>query len=179
MLALPAAAQSPGYSAHAASRGYFGFNLGRSNYDTSCGSGAFVCGDSATASHLYGGNMVSDRWGVELGYLNMGRIDRGGGTTRAHGLNLSLVGKMPLSQAVDLYGKVGTTYGRTETSAAAGSGVTPGSDSGFGLSYGAGVSYAFTPKVSATLGWDSHDFHFAGGHREPVRMTSVGLQYRY
>ncbi|MBX3588587.1 MAG: outer membrane beta-barrel protein [Ramlibacter sp.] len=179
MLSLPAAAQQNQSYGSSASRGYLGLNLGRSNYDTGCGSGAFVCGDSATAGHLYGGSMVGDRWGVELGYLNMGRIDRGGGTTRAHGLNLSLIGKLPLSQAVDLYGKVGTTYGRTETSATAGSGVTPGSDSGFGISYGAGVSYVFTPKVSATLGWDSHDFHFAGGGREPVRMTSVGLQYRY
>ena len=48
-----------------------------------------------------------------------------------------------------------------------------------GLSYGAGVSYDFTPRLSATLEWDSNDFRFASGGRDPVRSTSLGLQYRY
>jgi OmpA-OmpF porin, OOP family len=27
--------------------------------------------------------------------------------------------------------------------------------------------------------WESNDFRFAGGGRDPVRSTSLGLQYRY
>jgi len=44
---------------------------------------------------------------------------------------------------------------------------------------GAGVSYDFNPRISATLQWDSNDFRFAGTGRDPVRSTSLGLQIRY
>ncbi|MGE0332017.1 MAG: outer membrane beta-barrel protein [Ramlibacter sp.] len=180
--ALPAAAQTSTSSGSSMmpgmSRGYMGLNIGQSDFRAGCGNGAFACDDSDTAGSIYFGSMFRDNWGAELGYVNMGRVGRGGGDTRAHGLNLSLVGKAPLTPAFSLLGKVGTTYGRTETTSAAGSGVTAGSDNGFGLSYGIGASYDFTPNVAVTVNWDSHDFRFAGG-RDPVRMTSVGLQYRF
>lgn len=160
-------------------RSYVGINLGRSRYSVPCGPTALHCDRSDSAVQISGGSMLGNFWGVELAYLDMGRIDRGGGSTRAQGLNLSLVGKAPLWQSVGVFGKLGTTYGRTETSAVAGSGLATGSERGFGLSYGAGVSYDFTPRLSATLGWASHDFRFAGRGREAVRATSLGLQYKY
>lgn len=161
-------------------RSYLGLNLGRSRYNVPCGTTVtLLCDNTDRSVQLYAGTAVADFWGVELGYVNMGRIDRAGGTTRAQGLNLSLVGKAPLWRSFGVFGKVGTTYGRTETSAASNSGIAAGKDRGFGLSYGAGVSYDFTPRLSATLEWDSHDFRFAGSGRDPVRSTSLGLQYRY
>ncbi len=180
--ALPAAAQSSTSSGSSMmpgmSRGYMGLNLGKSDFRAGCGTGAFGCEDSDTAGSIYFGSMFRDNLGAELGYVNMGRVSRGGGDTKAHGLNLSLVGKAPMTSAFSLLGKVGTTYGRTQTTSAAGSGVAAGSDNGFGLSYGIGASYDFTPNMAATINWDSHDFRFAGG-RDPVRMTSVGLQYKF
>ena len=80
--------------------------------------------------------------------------------------------------AVGVFGKVGTTYGRNDTSIM-GSGLAPGAEQSLGRSYGAGVSYAFTPRLSATLEWDSYDFRFTASGRDPVRSTSLGLQYRY
>jgi OmpA-OmpF porin, OOP family len=186
-LSLPVAAQSqPGGTdsartslVPAASRSYLGLNLGRSNYNIPCGSLTLLCDDSDRSVRLYAGTMVGDFWGVELGYINMGRIARAGGDTRAQGLNLSMVGKAPVARSFGVFGKVGTTWGRTESSALAGSGIASGSERGFGLSYGAGVSYDFTPRLSAILEWESHDFRFAGSGRDPVRSTSLGLQYRY
>lgn len=161
------------------STGYIGLNVGRARYDAGCGVGIFACDNSDRALQLYGGSMFSDYFGLELGYLNFGDMSRGGGETRAKGLNLSLVGKVPVATGLGLYGKVGTTYGHTETSSLAGSGVTAGSDNGFGLSYGLGLSYDFTPKISGVLGWDSHDLRFAGSGRDSIRTTTVGIQYRY
>ena len=160
-------------------RGYIGLSLGRSRYSAPCGATSFSCDSTDHSVQISAGNMYGNFWGVELGYLDMGRIARAGGTTRAQGINLSLVGKGPVWQSLNVFGKLGTTYGRTETSAAPGSGIATGSERGFGLSYGAGVSYDFTPRLSATLGWESHDFRFAGGGRDPVRSTSLGLQYKY
>ena len=160
-------------------RGYIGLSLGRSHYTSSCGATSFSCDSNGNAVEISVGSMLGNFWGVELGYLDMGRISRGGGTTRARGLDLSLVGKTPVWEALGVFGKVGTTYGRTETTADAGSTTATGSERGFGLSYGAGVSYDFTPQLSATLALESHDFRFAGGARDPVRSTSLGLQYKY
>jgi len=189
LLALPVLAQTqpgiPGAESPRSSwlptpgHSYLGLNLGRSRYNLPCGSSAFLCDDADRSVRLYAGTMLGSFWGVELGYLNMGRIARAGGETSAKGLNLSLVGKAPLGRSFGVFGKVGTTYGRTETSALAGSGIAAGSDHGFGLSYGAGVSFDFTPRLSATLEWDRDDFRFAGAGRDPVRSTSLGLQFRY
>ena len=160
-------------------RGYLGLSLGRSRYGTSCGGTAFVCDDNDQAVRVSAGSMGGNYWGVELGYVDLGSIARAGGKTKAQGLNLSLVGKAPVWQSFNIFGKVGATWGRTETSTAAGSTITAGTEQGLGLSYGAGVSYDITPRLSATLEWDSNDFRFAGGNRDPVRSTSLGLQYRY
>lgn len=160
-------------------RSYLGLNLSRSRYNVSCGTTALLCDDSDQGAQLYAGTMIGNFWGVELGYLNMGRIAWAGGETRAQGLNLSLVGKARVARSLGVFGKVGTTYGRSETFALGASSVASGAENGFGLSFGAGVSVDFTPRLSATLEWDSNDFRFSGGGRDPVRSTSLGLQYRY
>jgi len=176
---LPAVAQTTSSNWFGSGHRYLGLNLGRSHYGVDCGGTAFVCDTSDRSVQVTAGAMASDYWGVELGYMDLGRIARAGGKTKAQGLNLSLVGKAPVVQQFSVFGKVGTTYGRTETSAAVGSGVAAGTRHGLGLSYGAGVSWDFTPRLSATLEWDSNDFRFASGGRDPVRSTSLGLQYRY
>lgn len=159
--------------------GYLGLNLGRSHYGVSCGSSAFICDTSDRSVKVTAGMMAGNYWGVELGYLDLGRIARAGGTTKAQGLNLSVVGRAPVLQQFSVFGKVGATYGRTETNTAAASGLAGGTERGLGLSYGAGLSWDFTPRLSAVLEWDSNDFRFASGGRDPVRSTSLGLQYRY
>ena len=151
----------------------------RSRYNVSCSTTALLCDDSDRSAEFYAGTMIGNFWGVELGYLNMGRIARESAETRAQGMNLSLVGKAQLTRSLRAFGKVGSTYGRSESAAIAASSMANGSEQGFGLSYGAGVSYDFTPRLSATLELDSNDFRFAGGRRDPVRSTSLGLQYRY
>jgi OmpA-OmpF porin, OOP family len=186
---FPAVAQTQGGSGPGTSasrsdwfspgRGYLGLSVGRSRYGVACGGTAFVCDNTDQSVKLTAGAMGGNYWGVELGYLDLGRIARAGGRTRAQGLNLSLVGKAPVWQSLSVFGKVGATYGRTETSSSLGSAIAAGSERGLGLSYGAGLSYEFTPKLAATLEWESNDFRFAGGARDPVRSTSLGLQYRY
>ena len=191
VMSLPAAAQSTGAGAGSTARdgsnswlstggrGYLGLNIGRSEYRLHCGFSALSCDDKDNAINLTAGAMGGSFWGAELGYINMGRATRFGGEVKAQGLNLSVVGRTPRVWSFGLFGKVGTTYGLTESSSATGSALASGSESGFGLSYGAGVSFDFTPNLSATLGWDSYDFRFAGGNRDPVRATTLGLQYRY
>lgn len=134
---------------------------------------------SATRNSL-GLNLGRDRlvgsfWGVELGYLDKAPLFAN--EPRTQGLNLSLVGRAPLGESFGVFGKVGSNYGRGDT----GPGVAPAlaGESSSGFAYGAGMSYSFTPRLSATLEWDSNDLRFIGGTRDPVRSTSLGLRYRY
>ena len=168
-----------GFSMYSPGSSYIGFNAGRSDFSVGRGTGAFAFDEKDDAYSLYAGSYFNSNFGAELGYTQLGKITRGGGTTKAEGINLSLVGKLPLSQSFNLLGKVGTTYGRTNVSAAAGSGIASGSESGFGLSYGVGVEYAFQPNLSAVLQYDEHKMDFVGSGRDRVSAATVGLRYRF
>ncbi len=180
---LPALAQASGGSGSwwqpGQGRTTIGLNVGRSNFHTGCIAG-YTCDDRDTYFSLYGRNMANDMWGSQLGLVHMGRMERAGGSTRAWGLDLSLVGRTPLgSQGLGAYGKVGALLGHTSVSADPGSGVATGNRNGIGLSIGAGLSWDFSPKMSAVLAWDRYDLRFPGSGRDAVHATSIGLQYRY
>lgn len=133
--------------------------------------------DTAYSAHI--GSYFNENLGMELGYTDFGTIQRAGGSTRARGLGLSLVGKLPVTPAMNLLGKIGTTYSDTDTSANPASGVATGSANGFGLSYGLGAEYAFTPQWSALLQYASHDVQFAGDTNDRIGVTTLGVRYRY
>ncbi len=181
--ALPAMAQAPSGTGSwwqpGPGRTTIGLNVGRSNFQGDCVAG-YACDDKGNAFSLYGRNMANDLWGSQLGLVHMGRIERAGGSTRAWGLDLSLVGRTPLgSQGFGVYGKVGALLGHTRVTADPASGLPTGNRNGIGLSIGAGVSWDFSPKMSAVLEWDRYDFRFPGAGRDAFHTTSIGLQYRY
>lgn len=160
-------------------RGYVGINVGRADYgDFSCGSGLFGCDDDAKRVHAYTGGFFNEYLGVQIGALYEDAANRGGGKTRAEGINLSLVGRVPLG-AFNLFAKAGTTYGRTRVSADALSGLTPGRKRGFGGSYGFGAGYDITPNHGVVLEWESHAFRVPGGGRRDIDSTNLGYVYRF
>ena len=160
---------------------YFGFGVGQTDYRLGNGSGLYGSDNRSTAYNLSAGSYFTNNVGVEVGFTDFGRINRAGGQSRADGFNLSLVGKLPLAPSFNLLGKIGTTYGRTEVSALAGSGITPGRDVGFGLSLGLGAEYMVTKNWSGVLQYDVHDLRFAGGasDRDRIGVTTLGLRYTF
>lgn len=172
-------AQSSNYSLYGPGSSYIGFNAGQSDFSLGSGAGAFPFDKRDTTYNIYGGSYFNNNFGLELGYTDFGKIARAGGTTKAEGFNLSLVGKMPLSPSFNLLGKLGTTYGRTDVSSDPASGVLPGSESGFGVSYGLGAEYVFNPNWSAVLQYDGHELKFAGSGRDRISATTAGLRYRF
>lgn len=157
--------------------GYAGLSLGRPSYRLYCS--ASGCNQPSVAGHAYLGGMFSPFFGGEVGYLNMGEVERGGGDARAEGVNFSLVGRASVGAGFGVFGRVGATYGRTRTEAAAGSGISAGRASGWGPSYGLGVDWSFSDNWSAVLDWQRHRFDFAGDETGWVRATSIGLKYRF
>ena len=183
--AIPAGAQLANNGALAApmswgasalsQRSYLGLNPARAPSAAACESIELLCAKPRDwPSQLYAGTSLNDAFRVEVGVLNFGRLPHFGSEARAQGLNFSLVGKARLGQSIGVFGKLGTTYGRTETSV-----MGAGPQQNFGMSFGGGVSYQITPRLSATFELDSHELSFAGGVRDPVVSTSLGLRYRY
>jgi OmpA-OmpF porin, OOP family len=168
-----------GFSMYSPGSSYIGFNAGRSDFSIGNGTGIFSGDDKDTAYNIYAGSFFNPYLGLELGYTDFGKISRAGGETKAMGFNLSLVGKYPLGTSFNLLGKVGTTYGRTEVSSLPGSGITPGKENGFGVSYGIGAEYLFTPQLSAVAQYDEHRLKFAGTGRDRIGVASLGLRYRF
>lgn len=158
---------------------YIGFNVGQTDYSLGNGTGLFSGDQKDTGYGLNAGSFFNNYLGFELGMIDFGDASRGGGTTQAYGFNVSLIGKLPVSQTFNLLGKVGTTYGRTQVSSRPGSGITAGNEDGFGISYGIGAEYVFNTNISAVLQYDEHSLKFVNTDRERVGLTSVGLRYRF
>lgn len=157
--------------------GYIGLNVGKPDWDVPC-AGGFGCDESNTAYHLYTGGMFNPHFGAEIGYVDFGRMERAGGRTRAHGVNLSLVGHLPLG-GVNLYAKLGTIYSRTNVTANALSGVATGQESGWEGSYGVGVGFNLSPRSSVVLEWNRYDLTFVGVGKRDITTTSLGYVHRF
>jgi OOP family OmpA-OmpF porin len=160
---------------------YIAFAGGPSDFSrVNAGQGGFSRDDSSTAYSLSAGNYAyNQNVGVEIGYTRFGDVARGGGTSKAEGINLSLVGRLPLNPLFNLLGKVGTTYGHTEVSAHPLSGLATGSESGFDWSYGVGAEMVITPQWSAVLSYDEAFMKFAGRSSERVSNTMLGLRMSF
>lgn len=158
-------------------RGYVGVNVGRPELKAGCGIG-YGCDDPDASFNVYTGGMVNDWLGAEVGYLNTGKADRAGGSTRSQGVNLSAVFKLPLG-AFNVFAKAGATYGETKVSTGLLSNVPSGKQRGWGGSYGAGVGFDFLPNSGVVLQWDRTAFRYPGQGRQDVDITSLGYVFKF
>jgi opacity protein-like surface antigen len=158
---------------------YVGIDIGSAKYNSGgCGVGGLACEDRSDAYSVYAGGMWNRNFGLEIGATDFGSVDRAGGKAKAYGFSLKAVGVAPLTESLAAFAKVGTLYSHTKVTADAGAGVNTGNDSSWGLTYGVGLSFDFSPKVAAVLGWDRSNVHFAGS-QEHINTTSLGLKYRF
>jgi OOP family OmpA-OmpF porin len=157
---------------------YVGIDIGSAKFSGGCGLGGLACEDSSDAYSIYTGGMWNKNFGMELGATDFGSVDRAGGTAKAYGFSLKAVGVAPLTESLAAFAKVGTLYSHTKVTADAGAGVSTGNDTNWGLTYGVGLSFDFSPKIAAVLGWDRSNVHFAG-NQEHINTASLGLKYRF
>jgi hypothetical protein len=151
---------------------YIGLNVGSSDYHAGCAPG-LSCDDTETAAKIFVGGMFNDMVGLELGYVHLGEVDRNGGVVRAHGVNISLVGQVPMSSPVLLTGRVGTIYGRTKNKS-----VNPayaGTGNAWKPAWGVGVGYRFNPQWAVMLDWDQYRFDFPTGS-DRVDSLTLGVR---
>lgn len=96
--------------------------------------------DSSKVSYgIYGGYGFNQYFATELGYRHLGKWDLYGLGVSVRQTHLSLVGSYPLTQQLDLYGRLGYNNLRGEVRYG---GVIYGAESSGGL-YGIGLGYRF------------------------------------
>jgi len=163
-----------------AGKSFIDLSVGKATYNTSCGNVAgLTCSRGTTSYSLTGGNMITDNLGVELSAMNFGSADRAGGSVRARGINMSAVGRLPLGDSFALEGKVGPTYGVTHVTTAVDAGLPSGRASGLGLGYGVALDVNVARGLHGSVGWEQHDFHFAGQGTSNVRNITLALGYTF
>lgn len=159
------------------SYGYIGINAGNSDYGLpGCVAGA-SCDETDLGFKVYAGGLVSKIFGVELSYVDLGRLDRNGGDVRAKGVNLGVVGNLALTDQFSVFGKVGAIYGWTRTGSPL-PGVATGNKSDMNLSYGLGAQFDINRHWAVRGDWDAYRMEFAGG-RDTVSLLSIGGVYKF
>lgn len=154
--------------------------------------GALTEDERGNAYKAFIGMPLSPNWAVEAGYFDLGRFGLDAvtspagtvsGTTRIQGLNLDLVGTLPITERWSLLGRVGAAYAETKSnfSGTGASGVSAQSSSkrDTHYKYGFGTEYAFTPALTMRLEGERYRVNDAIGQRANVDLISVGLVYRF
>ncbi len=148
--------------------------------------------EQGNAYKAFIGVPFSPNWAVEAGYFDLGCFGFDAatspagavtGTTRIQGLNLDLVGTLPITEGWSLLGRVGAAYAETKGSfsgtGASGVGALSSSKRDTHYKYGFGTEYAFTPALTMRLEGERYHVNDAIGQRAIVDLISVGLVYRF
>ena len=141
---------------------------------------------------LFGGYQLNRNFAVEGGYFNLGKFGFTSTTTpagtldgriRVHGLNLDLVGTLPLGERFSLLGRVGAQVASSRDNFD-GSGavvVTNPSPSKRELDYkfGVGLQYEVNPSFLVRLEGERYRINDAVGNRGDINLYSVSLVFPF
>ncbi|MEP6506071.1 MAG: outer membrane beta-barrel protein [Betaproteobacteria bacterium] len=148
--------------------------------------------ERALAWKAFGGYQLNRYVGVEAGYFSLGHFGYTSttvpagtvdGRIRLHGINLDLVGTLPVTERLSLLARVGAQHASARDSFH-GSGaavvLTPNaSKSETNVKFGAGLQYAFTPNLMLRGEAERYRINDAVGNHGDVNMYSVGLVFAF
>lgn len=154
--------------------------------------GPLAVDQTGNAYKAYLGFPISPNWAVEAGYFNLGRFGFDAattpagtvnGTAKVQGLNLDLVGTLPITDRWSLLGRVGAAYAETKGSIdGTGAGAVAASSTNkrdTHYKFGFGTQYAFTPALTVRLEGERYQVNDLVAQKAFVDLISVGLVYRF
>lgn len=141
---------------------------------------------------LFGGYQYNKYLAVEAGYFDLGHFGFVANTNPAgtlsgdikvKGLNMDVVGILPITEKFSAFGRLGVTYADTKGSFA-GTGAVNVLDPSpsardTNLKVGLGVQYAFTEALSLRGEIERYRINDAVGNKGDVDLASIGLVYRF
>jgi OOP family OmpA-OmpF porin len=198
LIAAPVLAQQdPGYFYGGASVGQSRARIADARITADLLSQGFVTSsmtrdEKETAWKAFGGYQFNRYIGVEAGYFSLGRFGFTSATTpagsldgriRLHGVNLDLVGTLPMTERLSAIARIGAQYASAHD-AFAGQGavvvLSPNaSKSETNYKFGAGLQYAFTPSLMLRGEAERYRINDAVGNQGDVNLYSVGLVFAF
>ena len=154
--------------------------------------GPLAVDQTGNAYKAFLGFPITPNWALEAGYFNLGRFGFDAsttpagtvnGTAKVQGLNLDLVGTLPITDRWSLLGRVGAAYAETKGSIdGTGAGAIAASSTSkrdTHYKFGFGTQYAFTPALSVRLEGERYQVNDLVAQKAFVDLISVGLVYRF
>jgi OOP family OmpA-OmpF porin len=141
---------------------------------------------------LFGGYQLNRHFAVEGGYFDLGQFGFSTTTTptgklngdiKLKGINLDLVGTLPISERFSAFGRIGVARSQASDTFTGTGAVTvlnpnPSARSN-NLKVGLGLDYAFAPALSVRTEIERYRVDDALGNKGDVDLISVGLVYRF
>ena len=145
-----------------------------------------------TGYKLFGGYKLNKNFALEAGYFNLGKfsftaatIPAGTlkGSTKLDGLNLDVVGILPVTEKFSAFGRVGMNYAEAkDTFAGTGlvSVLNPSpSKRDLNPKVGLGVQYDFTESLGMRVEAERYRINDAVGNKGDIDVVSLGLVYHF
>jgi OOP family OmpA-OmpF porin len=146
----------------------------------------------STGFKVFGGYQFNRNLALEGGVFSLGKFGYQATTTPAgtltgeakvRGLNLDVVGTLPLGDRFSVFGRAGVTYAEAKdtfrsTGMVVVSNPNP-SERAANWKAGLGLQYAFTPSFSLRAEIERYRINDAVGNKGDIDMASVGLVYRF
>jgi OOP family OmpA-OmpF porin len=185
LTSVPAFAQDAGF--------YAGGAIGQSRLKGACDGLTIACDDKDTAWKIFGGYQFNKNFGLEVGYVDMGKANASGtitgvavnGEIKGKGWEFLGVGTIPFTGNLSGYGKLGLVRWDVDAfaSAALGGNIAVGnaSDKGTSATYGLGLKYDFTKNVGARLEWQRYNNigNDSTTGQGDVDLYSVGIVFKF
>jgi len=141
---------------------------------------------------VFAGYQINPNFAVEGGYFSLGKfryqaemdrlaVVRGDSTT--DGVNLDLVGLLPVTERMSVFARAGAVYvesreRRWETGPLINR-YDHGRETDLSYKFGAGVQYAMTDALALRLEAERYRLDDLGGSKSDVDMFSVGMVYSF
>ena len=148
--------------------------------------------DRDSGYRLYGGYQFNRYWALEGGYFDLGKFGYTANTVpagslmgdiRIRGINLDVVGTLPLSDKFSLLGRVGANYADTSdtfTSTGAVRVINPNpSKRDTNYKFGVGMQYAFNDALALRVEAERYRINDAVGNNGHIDTATVGLVYSF
>ena len=136
---------------------YGGFALGFASADSDCDSYGYNCDGEETSFKVYAGKRLHPNLAAEIAYYDLGTFRNKGfaATTTAEtsGLNLSILGTIPVSSYGFFYGRAGVIlwqadYQRIDAN------IVSSDEDGTDFTYGAGFAFTFSEKYDFRIEYE-------------------------
>lgn len=146
----------------------------------------------STGFKAFGGYQFNESFSLEGGFFSLGKFGYHATTTpagtldgqaRVRGLNLDLVGTLPITGTFSVFGRAGLTYVEARDKFASTGAVLVNnpnpSERAANWKAGVGVQYAFTQALSVRAEVERYRIKDGVGNKGDIDTASIGLVYRF